>query len=211
MEYKIQEQSRGTRILYGDEVDDRYSLLNKLISVARSYGFQGIQVPSIEPANIYVDKAGEEILKQMWVFTDKKDRVTCLRPEVTATIQLIADHFWQSKKEVRVWYFEKCWRYERPQKGRYREFWQFGCEVINPKDKLIKEELIDIASEMISFQTTDYLVDYSVKRGLDYYVEDGFEIRCKQLGSQEQVCGGGAYNRGIGFAIGFDRLMLCKP
>jgi len=210
MEFRIQEQSRGTRILYGEEVKERQCLLNKMISIAESYGFEGIILPSVEPAEIYTNKAGNEILNQMYVFEDKKGRQLCLRPEATATVQLIANYFWQAKKEVRVWYFEKCWRYERPQKGRYREFWQFGCEVINPKDKFIKEELIDIASEMVKLKTNELLVDYSVKRGLDYYIEEGFEIRCQQLGSQEQVCGGGSYERGIGFAIGFDRLMLCN-
>jgi len=210
MEYKIEKQSRGTRILYGEEVKERQVMLNKMISVVESYGFEGIILPSIEPQGLYTDKAGSEVLNQMYVFEDKKKRKLCLRPEATATVQQIAEHFWQGKKEVRVWYFEKCWRYERPQKGRYREFWQFGCEVINPKTKFIKEELIDIASELCKLKTNDILVDYSVKRGLDYYVEEGFEIRSKQLGAQEQICGGGSYKRGIGFAIGFDRLMLCK-
>lgn len=210
MEYKIEKQSRGTRILYGEEVKERQVLLNKMVAIAESYGFEGIMLPSVEPAEIYIKKAGKEILNQMYVFPDKKGRELCLRPEATATVQQIANHFWQSKKEVRVWYFEKCWRYEKPQRGRYREFWQFGCEVINPKNNFVKEELIDIATEMVQLKTKDMLLDYSVKRGLDYYVDKGFEIRCQQLGSQEQVCGGGAYDRGIGFAIGFDRLMLCK-
>lgn len=210
MEYKIEKQSRGTRILYGEEVKERQVMLNKMISVVESYGFEGIILPSIEPQGLYTDKAGSEVLNQMYVFEDKKKRKLCLRPEATATVQQIAEHFWQGKKEIRVWYFEKCWRYERPQKGRYREFWQFGCEVINPKTKFIKEELIDIASELCKLKTNDILVDYSVKRGLDYYVEEGFEIRSKQLGAQEQICGGGSYKRGIGFAIGFDRLMLCE-
>ena len=124
--------------------------------------------------------------------------------------KLIANHFWQAKKEIRVWYFEKCWRYEKPQRGRYREFWQFGCEVINPSTDLIKEELIDISKELCELQTKDITIDYSVTRGLDYYTDNGFELRCKQLGAQEQICGGGSYDKGIGFAIGFDRLMLCK-
>lgn len=210
MEYKIYKQSRGTRILFGEEVKERQVILNKMIATVESYGFEGIMLPSIEPQDLYVDKAGKEILNQMYVFDDKKGRKLCLRPEATATVQQIAKHFWQVKKEVRVWYFEKCWRYERPQRGRYREFWQFGCEIINPKDNYAKEELIDIASELCKLKTNDILVDYSVKRGLDYYVEEGFEIRCKQLGSQEQICGGGSYDSGIGFAIGFDRLMLCE-
>lgn len=209
MELKIDQQSRGTRIITGDECRERRLLLNTMIAIAETYHFEEIILPSVEPAEIYVDKAGNEILNQMYVFDDKKCRKLCLRPEATATVQLIADHFWQSKKEVRKWYFEKCWRYERPQAGRYREFYQFGLEIINP-GKFAKEELIDIAEQMIKLKTVNYTVSHSVKRGLDYYIEDGFEISSDQLGSQKQVCGGGAYKQGIGFAIGFDRLMLCK-
>lgn len=207
---KIKQQSRGTRILYGDEVKERHELLNRMVEIVESYGFDGIILPSIEPQELYIDKAGKEVLNQMYVFKDKKGREICLRPEATATIQKIANHFWNSKKEVRVWYFEKCWRYERPQKGRYREFWQFGCEVINPISELIKEELIEIATKLCNLKTNDIIIDKSVKRGLNYYNDKGFEIRCKQLGTQEQICGGGSYKEGIGFAIGFDRLMLCR-
>lgn len=210
MEYKIEKQVRGTRIIVGDEAQERRMLLNKLIAIAETYHFEEIILPTIEPSSIYTDKAGNEILNQMYVFQDKKERILCLRPEGTATIQLIANHFWRSKKEVRVWYFERCYRYERPQKGRYREFFQFGVEVINPQAPNIKEILIDIASEMIEQQTNDFQVNYMVKRGLDYYIEEGFEISCEQLGAQKQICGGGKYKEGIGFAIGFDRLMLCK-
>lgn len=66
-----------------------------------------------------------------------------------------------------------------------------------------------MAEQMVSYQTNDYTVERSVKRGLSYYVEDGFEILVPSLGAQKQVVGGGRYKQGIGFAIGFDRLMLC--
>lgn len=210
MELQIEKQARGTRIIEGDQAKERRLILNQLIAIAETYHFDEIILPSVEPADIYTDKAGKEILNQMYIFDDKKQRKLCLRPEATATVQLIANHFWQGKKEKRIWYFEKCWRYERPQKGRYREFYQFGLEIINPQDKFAKELLIDIATEMVKLKASDGVVNYSVKRGLDYYVEEGFEISCKQLGAQKQVCGGGAYKQGIGFALGFDRLMLCK-
>lgn len=210
MELEIEKQARGTRIISGEECAQRRFILNQLIAIAETYHFEEITLPSIEPSEIYIDKAGKEVLNQMYIFPDKKNRSLCLRPEVTATIQLIANHFWRSNKEKRVWYFEKCWRYERPQAGRYREFFQFGVEIIHPEDKFAKEFLIDVATEMVKLKTHDLIVNYSVKRGLDYYTDDGFEITCPQLGAQKQVCGGGRYKEGIGFAIGFDRLMLCK-
>lgn len=144
----------------------------------------------------------------MYNFPDKGNRDYCLRPEGTATIQALAKKYWRTQKDVKLWYFERCWRYERPQAGRYREFFQFGVEVINPRSENIKDELILLAKNLVETKTLEYEVDSSVKRGLSYYVDEGFEIRCEKLGAQKQVCGGGKYDNGIEFAIGFDRLML---
>jgi histidyl-tRNA synthetase len=208
MELKISAQARGTRIITASQSQQRRQLLNRLIDIAEAAGFEEIILPSLEPASIYTNKAGSEILRQMYVFPDRKNRSLCLRPEATATIQLIADKHFKRKKDVKLWYFERCWRYEKPQEGRYREFFQFGMEWINPKTSAVRDELIALAECMVSAKTTAYEVDQSVRRGLDYYVDDGFEISVPALGAQKQVAGGGAYAQGIGFAIGFDRLML---
>ena len=208
MEICIDKQCRGTRILL-TEAKERRIILNKLINIADEYGFNEVTLPSIEPTQVYIDKAGQEVLGQMYVFKDKGDRDICLRSEGTATIQLMANKYWKTQKNVKLWYFEKCWRYERPQTGRYREFYQFGVEWINPSQN-VKPTLIEMAKKMIETKTSEYTVTESVKRGLSYYIEDGFEVSVEKLGAQKQVCGGGAYKEGIGFAIGFDRLMLCE-
>jgi histidyl-tRNA synthetase len=148
-----------------------------------------------------------QVLQQMYTFEDKKRRMLCLRPVATATVQIIADKHFREFKNKKLWYFERCWRYERPQKGRYREFFQFGLEVINPTEDQ-KDFLIEIAEEMVSLKTLNFETTRSVKRGLSYYLENGFEISVPTLGAQQQVVGGGGSQQGIGFAIGFDRLML---
>ena len=209
MELRIDALAKGVRIISGPEARARRELLNGLIAIAESQGFEEIILPSVEPAQVYVDKAGEEILSQMYAFPDKKGRPLCLRPEATATVQLVADKHYKRRKNVKLWYFERCWRYERPQEGRYREFFQFDMEVINPDSATIREELIATAKQMVALKAQDYVVSSAVKRGLDYYTEDGFEIAAPELGAQKQVVGGGAYQQGIGFALGFDRLMLC--
>lgn len=206
--YSINELVRGTRIISGQEAKSRRSLLNQLVELAEAAGFDEIILPSIEAQQIYADKAGKEVLGQMYTFPDKKGRQLCLRPEGTATIQLIADKHYRRGQEGRFWYFERCWRYEKPQRGRYREFFQFGIEVINPKsDPLL--ELIALAESMITIQTNNYSLKTNALRGLNYYTGDGFEISCPTLGTQSQIVGGGRYRQGVGFAIGFDRLMLC--
>lgn len=209
MELKINQQARGVRILSGGEAKERRRQLNQLIQLAESNGFEEIILPSVEPASIYTDKAGAEVLGQMYIFKDKKRRDLCLRPEGTATIQLVADKHFKNLKDKKLWYFERCWRYERPQEGRYREFFQFGLEIINPSSDPT-ETLIAIAEQMIGLKTQNYEVARSVKRGLSYYTQGGFEISVPSLGAQKQVVGGGAYKQGIGFAIGFDRLMLSQ-
>lgn len=209
MELKIEKQAKGVRIISGEQAKNRREVLNKLINIAQAEKFEEITLPSVEPEDVYTDKAGPEILGQMYVFPDKSERKLCLRPEGTATVQLLANKFWREQKDVKLWYFERCWRYERPQAGRYREFFQFGVEWINPRNKeQARKELVEMAKKMCEVVSADYECNESVKRGLSYYVEDGFEISFPSLGAQKQVAGGGAYKEGIGFAIGFDRLML---
>jgi len=210
MEYKIPQLVKGTRIITGNQAKDRRNILNEMIEIAEIDGFNEIIIPSIEKSEIYTDKAGPEILNQMYNFPDKGNRDLCLRPEGTATIQVLADKKFKYSKNVKLWYFERCWRYEKPQAGRYREFFQFGVEWINPTDIVeAKEELILMARNMVELKTMDYDLNVSAKRGLSYYEGDGFEISVDSLGAQKQVVGGGTYKQGIGFAVGFDRLMLC--
>ncbi len=205
MELRIEKQVRGVRVIAGQEAQQRRLHLGRLAEVANAYGFEEVILPTIEPASLYVDKAGPEVLAQMYTFSDRKGRELCLRPEGTATVQAIAREHWKGQ-EKRVWYFERCYRYERPQAGRYREFFQFGVEWLNPRTDMPREVLIEMAGHML--KGTDAVLSEGVKRGLSYYTGDGFEFVCDKLGAQKQVCGGGPYDGGIGFAIGFDRMML---
>ena len=143
----------------------------------------------------------------MYRFPDKKGRNLCLRPEGTATCQLVAQKY-KYEKDIKLFYETRCWRYEQPQSGRYREFSQFGVEVLNPRANYM-DEMIEMALEMLTaFVPEDILVvNKSAQRGLSYYVGDGFEIEIPDMGAQRQVVGGGAYTEGIGFAIGLDRFL----
>jgi histidyl-tRNA synthetase len=179
-------QAKGTRILTGETFKQRRKLIQDMIIIAEEYGFEGILLPSVEKAQIYTDKAGPEILGQMYAFLDKGDRELCLRPEGTATVQLLADKYWK-QQEKKLWYEERCWRYERNQMGRWREFTQFGMEWINPKDKNAEEKLIEIAERMVKQFVQVYEINRSVKRGLSYYTGSGFEIVAPCLGAQRQI------------------------
>ena len=158
----------------------------------------------------FIEKGGAEIAGQMYTFEDKKGRPICLVPEITGMIQDLWRDTWSrsSRKPCKVFYVARCYRYERPQRGRYREFTQVGVELLggnSPDDRREVEDLLRRALDSLGIQ---YEFDAGVKRGLGYYVEDGFEASCPQLGAQKQVAGGGRYAEGVGWAIGLDRLLL---
>ena len=184
--------------------------INLCIQESEADGFEEILLPSVEPLEIYTDKAGKEVLNQMYVFDDKAGRSLCLRPEGTATIQLVAKKL-GGKKDVKLWYETKCWRYEKPQAGRYREFTQFGVEWLNPSNpEQARNSLETLAKRTMNKMGIDYQWSSQVSRGLAYYTENGFEASVESLGAQKQVLGGGAYAEGIGYAFGIDRLMIAS-
>lgn len=209
MEIKIDQQVRGTRILVGDDAKRRRAVLRQCVESAECAGFSEIVLPTIEPAGIYREKAGQEILGQMYVFPDRKQRELCLRPEGTATVQAVAREIYPRHKDVTLWYEARCFRYERPQAGRYREFTQFGVEWLWPREpEKALAELLCMARDIMRNLGVKVVENTSVKRGLAYYVGDGFEMKCEALGAESQVLGGGAYAEGVGFAVGVDRLAM---
>lgn len=209
--------ARGTRLLRGEEANDYYELIDEMAEEVELAGYEYIVLPSIWEAQTFIDKAGPEIVNQMYVFKDKKDRDLCLIPEVTACIQELYREQWQrEKKPIRLYYCQKCYRYERPQAGRYREFTQFGIEHLGgnaPEDREEVEKLLEsIIQDQLVIMRDDEAVEYTmngqVARGLHYYTEEGFEVEVPVLGAQKQVAGGGRYAEGIGWAIGVDRLLI---
>jgi len=146
----------------------------------------------------------------MYAFKDKGDRDICLLPEATAVIQKMFNEEWNlmMKKPVKVFYVQKCYRYERPQAGRYREFTQFGVERLGGNREEGKVEVFKLLKGCLDLFPIDYKFNESVKRGLNYYIEDGFEVEVESLGAQKQIAGGGGYKEGIGWAIGLDRMLM---
>jgi histidyl-tRNA synthetase len=172
-----------------------------------SEGYEEVILPSIWEQQTFIDKAGKEILNQMWAFKDKGNRDVCLIPEVTGLIQEIYREQWNSlPKPIKVFYVSRCYRYDRPQLGRYREFTQIGVEVLGNKDYY--GEVVGLLKGCLDQFNLEYKFVPQVKRGLAYYLEEGFEVECSKLGAQKQIAGGGRYAEGIGWAIGLDRLLL---
>jgi len=210
MEIKIDSTYKGTRILFKETAKLKRELINKMIDILESYGYEEMMIPVIQKSETFAKKVGDENQNMMYNFKDLGDRDLCLAPEYTAVVQLVGKEKFKYQKDVKLFYIGECFRGERPQAGRYRQFTQFGVEILNPS-KDYSDELLEIAKKMIETMTTNYEVNLDATRGLDYYKDGkGFEIACPELGAQKQICGGGEYEGGVGLAIGLDRLMLCK-
>jgi histidyl-tRNA synthetase len=167
-------------------------------------------VPALWGQDTFIQKAGgSEVIGQMWAFADKKGRSCCLIPEVTALFQERRDALLGRRAERMFFYIARCYRYERPQAGRYREFVQLGFEYLCADPERASVRSRQIAAGFLDSLGVRYASDNAARRGLSYYLEGrGFEMRCRELGAQQQVVGGGAYREGAGFAIGAQRLLL---
>ena len=144
----------------------------------------------------------------MFNFKDRGDRDICLAPEYTAVVQQLSKTTFKYTKDVKIFYVAECFRGEKPQEGRYREFTQLGVEILNPSKEYMTY-LQGLALELMGDRVC--IIDTDATRGLDYYKGGkGFEIACPELGAQKQVCGGGEYDGGVGFALGIDRILLTK-
>jgi histidyl-tRNA synthetase len=210
MEIKTSKTYKGTRIVFGETAKNKRRLLNQMIEILESYGYQEMMIPVIQLTETFASKVGEENNNMMYTFTDRGNRDICLAPEYTAVVQQLSNETFKMTKNVKLFYIGECFRGEKPQAGRYRQFTQFGVEVINPTEDMTNE-LLEIANRLIELVTDNYEVNLDATRGLDYYTGGkGFEIACPELGAQKQICGGGSYEGGTGFAIGLDRLLLVK-
>ncbi|KPX48465.1 ATP phosphoribosyltransferase regulatory subunit [Pseudomonas syringae pv. tagetis] len=167
-------------------------------------------VPALWGQDTFIEKAGgSEIIGQMWAFEDKAGRACCLIPEATALFQERSEALLDGRREALFFYVARCYRYERPQAGRYREFTQLGLEILGPSPQQALQRSQTICTGFLDSQGLDYELNTAVKRGLSYYLNgNGFEVRCSRLGAQQQVVGGGAYREGAGFGIGLERLVL---
>ncbi|PYY84876.1 hypothetical protein DNK59_16705 [Pseudomonas sp. TKO26] len=173
-------------------------------------GAEEVIVPALWGQDTFIEKAGgSEVIGQMWAFNDKAGRPCCLIPEATALFQETAGELLAGREQAAVFYVARCYRYERPQAGRYREFTQLGLEILGPDPQQALEQARALCVGFLDSLGLDYELNLGVKRGLTYYLNgEGFEVRCPQLGAQQQVVGAGAYRQGAGFGIGLERLQL---
>ena len=144
------ERARGTRDFLPKEMRKRRIMEERMRDVAERWGYEEIRTPTFERAELFILKSGEAILEEMYEFKDKGGRHLALRPELTApVIRMYINELKMASKPTKVYYFGNCFRYEEPQKARYREFWQFGTEIIGSDRPEAQAELIALAFNIL--------------------------------------------------------------
>jgi histidyl-tRNA synthetase len=141
---------RGTRDFIPEEMQKRRYIEQTMTAAFKSFGYGEIQTPTFETLELFTAKSGESIINELYAFTDKGGRELALRPELTApVIRCYVERLQMEPKPLKLFYFGNCYRYDRPQKGRYREFQQAGCEVIGADTPEAVAELLALAYSLL--------------------------------------------------------------
>jgi len=140
---------RGTRDILPGESERWVGLESSTRDVLSRYGYREVRTPIFEATDLFVRSVGEAtdiVRKEMYTFEDRKGRSLTLRPEGTAPlVRAYLEHsLGQTDPLTRLYYIGPMFRYERPQAGRYRQFWQIGAELVGPSAPAADVEMIDL-------------------------------------------------------------------
>ena len=145
------QKPKGTIDLYGKD-GQKFIYLQSLINdLCEKYNFEYIKTPTFEASELFHRGVGETtdiVTKETYDFIDRGERSMTLRPEGTAGVirSFIENKMYADPNQpVKLYYFSSCFRYERPQSGRYREHTQFGVEVLGSDNPMVDAEIISIA------------------------------------------------------------------
>ncbi len=170
--------------------DARQYIFDQWRTVARRYGFREYDGPPLEPLELFTTKSGEEIVGQLFDFVDKGKRHVSLRPEMTPTLaRMVAAHERNYKKPIKWFAIPQLFRYEKQQKGRLREHFQFNADLIGETDPAADAELIALLIDTLrAFGLTaeDFVIRLSSRNAwAEFY----------QAGVQASACSGDTLKR----------------
>ena len=153
---------RGTQSLLGEDADRLAAVVSAFERVRRLYGFKRVEVPTIEPTAVFARTIGETtdvVSKEMYSFEDRGGESITLRPEFTAGIcRAYLSEGWQQHAPLKVATHGSAFRYERPQKGRFREFHQLDAEIIGAAEPQADVEILAFADQLLNELGVDPLL-----------------------------------------------------
>ena len=161
----------GFRDFYPPEFAVRSHITGVWREVARRYGFEEYDGPPLEALELYVEKSGEEIVGQLYNFTDKGERAVALRPEMTPTLaRMVAARAGGLRKPIRWFSTPQLFRYERTQRGRLREHFQWNVDIVGEAGIAADAEVLAVALDALrtlGLSSTDVVARFNDRRLLE--------------------------------------------
>jgi histidyl-tRNA synthetase len=186
---------KGAPDILPDKSEKIKLLIDKLRNFVEKFGYREIILPIFEHSEVFERTVGEEtdiVQKEMYTFYDKGGRKLCLRPEGTAQVvrSYLENNLKQLPQPVKLYYFGPMFRYEKPQKGRFREFYHFGIEALGEDSPKLDVEIIYIAIKSLEFLGLKDLFIYinsigdieeriKYKEDLKNYLFDKIDLLCE--------------------------------
>ncbi len=157
--------------------DARNYIFNAWRGAARRYGFREYDGPPLEPLELFTTKSGDEIVGQLYNFIDKGERGISLRPEMTPTLaRMVAAHERAYKKPIKWFAIPQLFRYERQQKGRLREHFQFNADIIGENDPAADAEIIALLIDSLralKLTEDDFVIRLSSRQAWQQFYQRG--------------------------------------
>lgn len=164
---------KGTRDYYPEDKRVQNYIFNTWRRVVQLHGYEEYGAPLLEPLEVYAAKSGQELAnEQTYTFTDRGDRTVAIRPEMTPSIsRMVAAKRQELGYPARLYSIANFMRYERPQRGREREFWQLNTDIFGADGAIAEAEIISMASEIMrAFGARDdmYIIRVNNRNLIDY-------------------------------------------
>jgi len=163
---------RGTRDFFPPQKRERDYIFAKMRHAAESFGYEPYDGPLLEEVELYKAKSGEELIRdQIYSFMDRGGRNVAIRPEMTPTLaRMVAQIYRTAPLPLRLYAIPNLMRYEKPQKGRLREHWQFNCDIFGASEVAAALEILQLAIYLLkSFGATpqDFTILFNHRQAID--------------------------------------------
>jgi histidyl-tRNA synthetase len=168
---------KGTRDYYPAEKRVQNYIFSIWKQVAMSFGYEEYGAPILEPLEVYAAKSGQELVgEQTYAFTDRGDRMVAIRPEMTPSIsRMVAARRQEMAYPARLFSIANFMRYERPQRGREREFWQLNVDIFGVEGALPEAEIITMGAKFLkAFSATDdmFVIKINNRRVINFMMSE---------------------------------------
>jgi histidyl-tRNA synthetase len=169
------ENLKGTRDFFPEEMRFRRWLEGRWRSVAEAYGYEEVDAPVLEPLELYTRKSGDEIVRQLYRLTDQGERELALRPEMTPSLaRMLLSREASLPKPIRWYSIPRLFRYEKPQRGRLREFFQLNLDLFGIADESADAELVCAAADVlraVGLEDADFRIHVNDRRLVEALLE----------------------------------------